>query len=147
MVNNLVSSGLAIAVTSGTMYIMEKHLQIDRESTLVAVGSAVDFTTYWSSLFTQFFLRDRKKMKTDGKYDADKVKQTLKGYFGMFGFMAASYTGLRATGQYLLQKSGMDAATATATIQGTLTTIYTGALPMIRYASQKFSGRNFDKKD
>jgi len=140
MINNLSSATLATLVAAGATYVAKKQ-GVDSDVALVSIATATDMGTYWTSLLGQFFLRDKEKMKEDGKYVVKKVTKTVAGYLGMFGVVTATYGALRGVGQYLLQKMDVDPVTASWVTQAGLTMIYTGALPMLRYGINKLSDK------
>jgi len=143
MINNIVSAGISTGVTALTTYIAKKYFDVSSDEALTSISTVTDFGTYYSALFLQFAYRDRSDLKDENnRPNNSKIQKKIMEYASYFGILTATYTGARMITQYTLQKLGVDPVQASSITQISLTAIFTGLLPPLRYSIRNILPRN-----
>lgn len=133
--NHGISVGLSMSASAGFSHIAEGS---DME--IATSAALIDVVVYWGTLLGQFAWRDRKKIRDENNsLDGKKILKKITEYGVTGALLETTYLASRIYLQQRLQREGFDPATASATVQATLASLYTFALPPIRYALRQWS--------
>jgi len=133
---HVIASATAIGAAAGFSCLADNF--IDSEAMVSAGATAVDATSYWATFLPQLLYRDRNKLRNDeGSLDRRKMLKKAGECLSYIGIAEAVYILGRFIGQYVLQRQGWDPATASATVQGTLSAFLTVTWPPIRYLGKQ----------
>ncbi len=136
--NNLVSATFAIGARTGFSNYAPEFMESD--AAISAVATAIDVGFYWVTFLPQLLYRDRNKIKDEnGKINSKKLSKKLAEYDSMAGIVELMYATGSFTGQYLLQKNGVDPVNASLIIQRSSLPLFTAIIPFIRYGLRQWS--------
>ncbi len=134
MGNNLVAAAASTSITALVTHLAREYLNVESDEALALTATVTDLSSYYITLFGQFLYKDRNELKEgDNNLSVKKMVKKFGEYGSFFGILTAAYTGARIAVQYTLQKLEVDPVSASVITQVSLTGIFTGIMPMLRY--------------